>query len=111
MLHVSEIGLVSPDPDALAERLMAQFGLSTYGGSSFFVGDESGLFVLPPVGRLWIPERRQAAAPFPVEVSIRDAGGRLAPAGLPFVVATEPPSPGPRQLGGPAAAGLKSMSR
>lgn len=98
MLHVSEIGLVSPTPDELAGRLMAQFGLSKYGGSSFFVGDEYGLFVLPPVGRPWIPERRQAAKPFPAEVSIRDAGGRLELAGLPFVVATEPPPTPPTSV-------------
>lgn len=88
MLHVSEIGLVSPDPDALAGRLTAQFGLRPYGGTSFFVGDEYGLFVLPPVGRPWIPERRQAAQPFPAEVAIGDAGGRLELPRLPFVVAT-----------------------
>ncbi|NJL28937.1 MAG: hypothetical protein HC897_14130 [Thermoanaerobaculia bacterium] len=55
LLHVSEIGLVAPDPDRLARQLIAEFGLSKYGPTSFFVGDELGLFVLPPVGRPWIP--------------------------------------------------------
>lgn len=86
LLHVSEIALVSPDPDELAEQLIARFGVSKYGPTSFFVGDELGLFVLPPVGRPWIPERRQAAATFPAEVSLRGTGGRLEPAGLPFVI-------------------------
>lgn len=86
ILYASEIGLVSPNPDELVEAIARDFGLLPY-NSTFFMGDERGMFVLPAVDRLWIPERRQKAAVFPVEVELAGHGGKeLRPAELPYVI-------------------------
>lgn len=74
LLCVSEIGLVSAEPAKLERGLAESFGLKPYQGSSMFVGDEHGLFVLPPTGRPWIPERRQKATAFLVEVTLSETG-------------------------------------
>jgi hypothetical protein len=74
ILYVSEIGLVSAEPARFVGGLRDVFGLKPYLGNEFFVGDEYGLFVLPPVGRPWIPERRQKAAIFVTDVTITGHG-------------------------------------
>lgn len=68
VLYASEIGLASEDPASLGRELGERFGLA--GGGSLFVGDASGFFVLPEVGRLWIPEERQRATKNPVDVTL-----------------------------------------
>jgi catechol 2,3-dioxygenase-like lactoylglutathione lyase family enzyme len=86
ILYASEIGLVSADPNLLVEIIAREFGLKPY-PSPFFMGDERGMFVLPPVGRPWIPECRQHAAVFPVEVELAGHGGKeLCPPDLPYVI-------------------------
>ena len=74
MQCVSEIGLVSAEPAKLERGLAESFGLKPYHGNSMFVGDEHGLFILPPTGRPWIPERRQKAAAFPADVTLSETG-------------------------------------
>ena len=86
--NISEIGLASPDPDELADGLIEKFGLTKYGSTSFFVGDEYGLFVLPEVGRPWIPELRQTAAVHPAKIFVQGGGGRLDINGLPYTIGT-----------------------
>lgn len=68
VLYASEIGLVSADPKGLGRDLAERFGLA--GGGSLFVGDASGFFVLPEIGRLWIPEERQQATIHPVDLTL-----------------------------------------
>jgi hypothetical protein len=87
ILCASEIGIVSPEPDQIVAELERSFGLKAYLDNPMFVGDEAGLFVLPPVGRLWIPERRQKAAVFPVDVELAVGGPATYRApNLPYVI-------------------------
>jgi hypothetical protein len=87
ILYVSEIGLVSKDPESLGNSIEENFGFQSYLGQSMFMGDERGLFVLPPVDRLWIPERRQKAAVHPAEVVIAGDSGKVwQPPELPYVL-------------------------
>jgi hypothetical protein len=91
ILYVSEIGLVAPEPDQLVVGIGNSFGLKPYLGDKFFVGDEYGLFVLPRVGRPWIPERRQKAAVFSAKVTLNGLGKEVFQApGLPYLVRREP---------------------
>lgn len=76
LLYASEIGLVSPEPARLVAGIGDAFGLKPFLGNSFFIGDEYGLFVLPPEGRPWIPERRQKAAVFAAEVTVTGCGAK-----------------------------------
>ncbi len=86
ILYASEIGLVSRDPGALAGTIAQEFGLKPY-PNDFFMGDERGMFVLPAVGRPWIPQRRQEAEIFPAEVHMIGHGSReLRPLELPYVI-------------------------
>lgn len=86
ILYASEIGLVSGDPSVLVEAITRGFGLKPY-PSTFFMGDERGMFVLPRVGRPWIPERHQKAAVFPAEVELTGHGAKeFRPSELPYVL-------------------------
>ncbi len=76
ILYASEIGLVG-DQKRLGQQIMGALGLRRYLGSSMFVGDEHGLFVLAPVGRPWIPERVKAAVVFPAEVTVVGHGRQI----------------------------------
>jgi catechol 2,3-dioxygenase-like lactoylglutathione lyase family enzyme len=90
ILYVSEIGLVAAEPDQLVTGIDHAFGLKPYLGDKFFVGDEYGLFVLPRVGRPWIPERRQQAGVFPARVTMTGDGKKEFNApGLPYCVRRE----------------------
>ena len=73
MLYISEIGTPVEDPQLLSAELKSSYGLDTYGGS-MFVGDETGMFVIPPINRLWFPENIQKAAVYPTEILISDKG-------------------------------------
>lgn len=71
ILSVSEIGLNAPDPAALAATLMAQTGTTYYRPPSpdfHPVGDEQGLLIIVPTGRLWFPETGVPALGAPQEV-------------------------------------------
>ncbi len=71
ILGVSEIGIVV-DPEGEGRReIRSALGIQAYQGSSFAVGDETGLFILPREGRPWIPERTQPAAAFPTRVTVQ----------------------------------------
>lgn len=86
ILYASEIGLVSPNPAELVEAIAREFGLKPY-LSTFFMGDERGMFVLPTVDRPWIPERRQKAAIFPAEIELAGYSGKeLRLPALPYVI-------------------------
>lgn len=69
----SEIGLVAHNPEATSKAITAAFGINRYKNSFFATGDEHGLFIIPAVGRPWIPEEKQPAMIFPVHVSLRGA--------------------------------------
>lgn len=88
MLCVSEIGCPAERPDEVSAALEKTFGLKRYLNSPMFVGDEQGLFVLPPVGRPWIPEGIQRAAAHPVDALIRDddEGRHVSWPSLPYAV-------------------------
>lgn len=88
LLCVSEIGCPAEQPEEVGVALESTFGLKRYLNSPMFVGDEHGLFVLPPVGRPWIPEGVQKAAAHPVDVVIRDdhEGRHATWASLPYTV-------------------------
>ena len=86
ILYASEIGMVSGDPSELVEAIAREFGLKPY-PSPFFMGDERGMFVLPSVGRPWIPQRRQKAAVFPAEVELTGHGDKeLRLSELPYLI-------------------------
>lgn len=74
VLNASEIGLVARDPQAVATALMRTFRLEPYTGTTFFIGDAHGLFVIPTLDYLWIPERLQPAAVFPTEIILAGDG-------------------------------------
>lgn len=89
ILCTSEIGLVTRDQEATSKAITAAFGIERYGKSYFFTGDANGVFVIPTVGRLWIPEQKQPATIFPVQVTVR-SGDRppLRFADLPYEIFT-----------------------
>jgi catechol 2,3-dioxygenase-like lactoylglutathione lyase family enzyme len=72
LLNISEIGIPADDPQHVGARLSSAFGLRQYLNSTMFIGDEQGLFVIPPIGRPWIPERIERATAFPVNIKISD---------------------------------------
>jgi hypothetical protein len=88
LLCVSEIGLPSANPAALEASLASRHGLKRYLDSPMFMGDEHGLFILPTVGRPWIPERIQKASVHPVDAIIRGrfAARETLEGGLPYNV-------------------------
>lgn len=60
ILQVSEIGLPSEDVVVFADDLCSRLGLNVFRGQhpekEFTpIGDDEGLFILPRVGRLWLP--------------------------------------------------------
>ena len=73
LLHISEIGLSSPDPLELADWLEMQFSWQKYRdhASSFVpVGDDNGVLILVSNGREWFPETGVHAAPLPTQVRL-----------------------------------------
>lgn len=73
LLYISEIGTPVENPADLAAELKAAYDLNTFGGT-MFIGDEMGLFVVPPIDRLWYPENSQKAAIYPTDIYITDKG-------------------------------------
>lgn len=69
----SEIGLVARDQEATSKAITRAFGINKYKNSFFATGDEYGLFIIPTVNRLWIPEEKQPATIFPTQVTIHSS--------------------------------------
>jgi hypothetical protein len=73
ILCASEIGVVTPDVDATADRLKRDLGLNSYklASEGFHpVGDEHGLFIVFKVGRIWLASKRGTEV-FPVRAHVR----------------------------------------
>lgn len=72
ILNVSEIGLPSENVIELANRLCARLGLSVFKqepNENFTpVGDDNGLFILPALNRIWMPDSGVPAKLLPVRV-------------------------------------------
>jgi catechol 2,3-dioxygenase-like lactoylglutathione lyase family enzyme len=73
LLCLSEIGTPVESISDLGSALHENYGLDTY-GESMFIGDEHGLFVAAPPGRMWFPENVQRAQIHPVELWLTDKG-------------------------------------
>jgi catechol 2,3-dioxygenase-like lactoylglutathione lyase family enzyme len=74
ILNVSEIGLPSENVVPLANELCTKLNLSVFHQepSETFtpVGDDNGLFVLPIIDRIWIPNSGVPAKLLPVKVGV-----------------------------------------
>jgi catechol-2,3-dioxygenase len=72
LLNVSEIGVAAIDVLTQADAISAHSNYQIYAGpgSPVFtaVGDEHGLFIIVPEGRIWNPETGKAAAHLPISV-------------------------------------------
>jgi catechol 2,3-dioxygenase-like lactoylglutathione lyase family enzyme len=74
ILYASEIALRAPEQAAAIAAIRAAFGLEHYLGGESFLGDERGLIIVSPKGRLWIPEYRKAGATFPTRIDLAGHG-------------------------------------
>lgn len=72
LLCVSEISIPFDNPSQVVSDLALAFGLQRYQDSNMFVGDEYGLFIVAPPGRLWIPERIEKATSCRTNIYITD---------------------------------------
>jgi catechol-2,3-dioxygenase len=93
ILQVSEIGLPSEDVIAFANDLCAQMGLqvfrATQSDKEFTpIGDDNGLFIIPVVGRLWLPTHNPgiSAKLLPVRVKLNIDGKDWAVHGVPYEI-------------------------
>jgi len=75
--HIVEIGLVVPGVAAAAGFLSDQLGLGPFGQTHFepdarfaAIGDTDGMFILVKDGRPWLGAQDQAAAAFPMGVTL-----------------------------------------
>jgi hypothetical protein len=78
LLGISEIGLVTGDPPAVARALRDDFGLELWSGDLeglAFVGRKAHTLILSRPGRGWLPTGRPAE-PHPLEVGFA-GGGRV----------------------------------
>lgn len=93
VLAISEVGLVTPDPDRLVDLLTSEAGLPVWDGdppgnvSLAFVGRKGHTLIVAVEGRGWVPTRRPAEV-HPVDVTIAGAAAAaaVAPPGLPYRV-------------------------
>ncbi len=87
ILYASEIALRPPDQQRAIAAIRAAFGLEHYLGQESFLGDEWGMLVVSPLGRLWIPEYRKAGATFPTRIGLAGHGtARLVFPDAPFEI-------------------------
>lgn len=87
LLSISEIALRAPDPGQAAALVREAFGLRHYLDLPSFLGDEQGLIIFSPPGRLWIPEFRKAGATFPTRITLAGHGSaRLTFPDAPFEI-------------------------
>jgi catechol-2,3-dioxygenase len=77
LLGISEIGIAADNVLALAAQLQARTGAPAYRGkpdATFTpLGDEHGLLILVPQGRIWYPNTGQPAASLPLTVQVECA--------------------------------------
>jgi catechol-2,3-dioxygenase len=95
ILQVSEIGLPSPDVVAFANELCTQMGLTVFRAQQpdkefTPLGDDNGLFIVPVVGRLWLPTHNPGipAKLLPVRVKLNIDGKDRAIDGVPYEIHT-----------------------
>lgn len=93
ILQVSEIGLPSEDVVAFANQLCSQIGLPLFRTNQpdkgfTPVGDDNGLFILPAVGRLWLPTHDPGipARLLPVRVKVNNNGKEWEVQGVPYEI-------------------------
>ncbi len=73
MLSVSEIGVPSDDVNTVAATIQKHFKIPTYkSGSDKFhpLGDEEGLLINVPTGRVWYMTEDLVSAKFPIKVTV-----------------------------------------
>lgn len=74
LLNISEIGLSTPDVQALVSELQGKFGYDVYDGVNnpdfCALGDEHGLFIIVKQGRTWMPDTGVPAELDPVTVVV-----------------------------------------
>jgi catechol-2,3-dioxygenase len=91
ILNISEIGLPTENVIGFANELCARLGLSVFQqdpNETFTpVGDDQGLFILPIVDRIWMPDSGVPAKLLPVQVSGHANGKRWEVHGLPYQIA------------------------
>ncbi len=94
LLRVSEIGLPGPSVAHVVDALAAGLGLMIYSGDREHfaaVGDERGLFIVVPEGRLWLPDDRVPAAAYPVRATISgDRAGTFSVPERPYTIRVAP---------------------
>ena len=75
-------------PSGVADILYAsENGLRHYLDVLSFLGDERGIIIVSPPGRLWIPEFRKAGAMFPARIVLAGHGAaRLTVPDAPFEI-------------------------
>jgi len=76
LLGISEIGLVTPDPQATADEVRDELGLELWSGGFdglAFVGRKAHTLILCRPGRGWLPTGRPAER-HPVEVAVSGRG-------------------------------------
>jgi hypothetical protein len=93
ILQVSEIGLPAEDVVTFANHLCSQLGLQLFRtdqpDKGFTpVGDDNGLFILPVVGRLWLPTHNPGipARLLPVRVKVEVNGAAWEVHGVPYEI-------------------------
>jgi hypothetical protein len=88
ILNVSEIGLPSENVIDFANELCAKLGLSVFKqepNENFTpVGDDNGLFILPAVNRIWMPDSGVPAKLLPVSVQGTANGKEWEVRGVPY---------------------------
>jgi hypothetical protein len=93
ILNVSEIGLASEDVISLARDLCSVLNVSVFRqepNETFTpVGDDNGLFILPVMGRMWIPNSGVLAKLLPVKVKVGINGRNWDVYGYPYQVVAE----------------------
>jgi hypothetical protein len=93
ILRVSEIGLPSEDVTAFANDLCAQMDLNVFRAQHpekefTAIGDDNGLFIIPVVGRLWLPTHSPGipARLLPVQVNVDVNGTAWKVRGVPYEI-------------------------
>jgi catechol 2,3-dioxygenase-like lactoylglutathione lyase family enzyme len=93
ILQVSEIGLPSEDVVAFANNICSQLGLQLFRTDQpdrefTPIGDDNGLFILPVVGRLWLPTHTPGipARLLPVRVKVNSNGRDWEVHGVPYEI-------------------------
>ena len=92
ILNVSEIGLPAEDVIAFAKAICELLNVAVFRGkpdASFTpIGDDSGLFIIPVVGRLWLPTHSPGipAKLLPVKVDVEVNGTAWEVGGVPYEI-------------------------